>query len=446
MGPLADGVAQSADSRDADDLIDDDGLGETVGDGRDLREQMDAVRKSLRGLKAKGAGTPQHIIDGMEDHLEALEKEWKDSQPAAPIQVRIQRAEAKLSKAVRQLEDHKEEARKFEDFVDGRRSELNAKGDEIESRIFHHRGRLDDLMAEAGYCSDRIPAAVLSSANAARIVEAEMVKELCPGLLAAAELLKDGTPEKEQLVGLLSKTQSMQATLRLGASQRGSDGVESFTIAEGDSKDGDFMDDGGDDSDGRVVVQDQAGAEGGSNQDLADSRSASVGAGAPGGARGRWTTNADSKNWGQRAWKRDEPEGSLGGASAAAQPPSPPPPAAAAAATAGATQLQQAASPTDPAPGAAPADAADTAGRAMVGSTPEEVQALVLERQRNGDWEAAQALAAQQMAVEAEQRRLHRAQELAQRAHENGVQCDPAAMLQWSLQELEFWAKSSGLQ
>ncbi len=399
----------------------------------------------VRRLRARSSGASEEVVELAVRQRAEAESKWRAAKPPTRISVRLSRASASLDRAFRAKEEADEALADFDARTALQRGKLVDDLAKAKERIVLHQAKVDDLRAESGTISSHTPKLVLAACRAARVVGAGLGAQSVPRLQAALELLEcPGANGEEhqtacgELHLLLRDLQSFEHVCRKGYEEGQFDDAERYDIGDDDGDDSFGIDDGAD-----AMVDVHGGQLDDTPGDAPRSGSARL------GANGRDQPARWARHQGA-TWKKARTEEETGGvgtdnsnpgtahssadgprAGSSLGQPSPPPPSAEAAAAAA----------TPP-----PAhDGTDATGREMVGATPGELQALVQERQNNGDWEATQTLLAQQEAMAAEQRRRHRAPELADAARDNGIHLDPAAF-SWTLQDLESWAKENGMQ
>ncbi len=379
----------------------------------------------MRRLKAKNSGASDEVIELATRERAEAEDRWRSAKPPTRVSVRLARASASLDRAFRAKEAADEALAEFDARTAAQRSKLLGDQAKASERIALHQAKVDDLRAESGTISSHTPKPVLAACRAARVVGAGLGAQSVPRLQAALELLESSGADQEacgELHLLLRDLQSFEHVCREGYDEGDADDAERYDIGD---YDGDDL--GSEDcADAMADVQD--GQPANIPGDGRHGDSARPGAGDR-GQPARWARHQGG------TWKkaRVDEEDAGDGTSASSTGATPPPGAT------GAEATEATAAP------ALPQGGTEITGREAVGATPGELQALVQERRNNGDWEATQALLAQQEAMAAEQRRLHRAHELAEVARNNGIHLDPAAF-SWSLQDLESWARQNGMQ
>ncbi len=436
---------------DEEDEVDDEDAGEVDADGEEdpgkLREAYQGACALLKRLRAKKTRATDEIIALAARQRDDAERRWRASKPPPPVSLRLSRASSCLDRAFRAKEEAEAELAAFEATVVAQREKLQGKIASAKGRILHHQARVDDLRAEGGTISSHTPKPVLAACNAARVVGAGLAARCIPMLQAALEAAESAGPihdEQRAPFGdihlVLRDLHNFEQVCRRGYDEERDGAAENFNI--GDDDDGDF--DGEDDFDMSEVSSELR-----DGSPAAESR---PGHGTELEEAGRGRHSVGSR-WSQQrggGWKKaklgDEPvdEGANGGGLGVQPAPT---------GNSSSSGQQQAAQPPAAATTAVPATTAgsgSTGGaasdaRETRGATQDELQALVQERQANGDWEATQVQLAHQAAMEEVQKRLHRAKELAEAARGNGIYFDPAAF-QWPAEALEYYAKENGLQ
>ncbi len=436
---------------DDEDGLDVDYVGELDGEGEEdtdkLREAYHGACAFLKRLRAKNLGASEEIIAVATRQRDDAERRWRASKPPPPTSLRLARASSSLDRAFRAKEEAEAELAAFESRVEAQRMQLREKIDSAKSRIVHHQARVDDLRAECGTISSHTPKPVMAACRAARVVGAGLAAKSIPMLEAALEAAESAGPisdEQRATFGemhlVLRDLHSFEQVCRFGYHEEHDGAAEAFDI--GDEEDDAYY---AEDDCGMSGVSSGQG-DGGTDPRAEPGREGAAGETGKGqqGGGSRWSKQQSG------AWKKAQlgEASTVGGTSGDGLGAQPTP--AGSSSSSGlpqATQGAPTAAATLPtaAPGAADAGRADADARESRGATHGELQALVRERQANGDWEATQALYAQQAAMAEEQRRLHRAQELADLARNNGLHLDPAAR-QWPLAALEHWAKENGVQ
>ncbi len=441
-----------ADTYDDDEEgLDEECAGDVDGEGEEdtdkLREVYQGACALLKRLRAKKTGATDEIIALATRQRDDAERRWRASKPPPPVSLRLSRASSSLDRAFRAKEEAEAELAAFESRVEAQREQLREKIASARSRIAHHQARVDDLRAEGGTISSHTPKPVLAACRAARVVGAGLAAKSIPMLQAALEAAESAGPisdEQRATFGemhlVLRDLHNFEQVCRYGYDEERDGTAETFDI--GDDDDG--GDHAEDDFDMSEVSSDQR--DGGTDSQARPGHEAAAREAGKGqqGVSSRWSKQQSG------AWKKarmDEAptdDGTSGGGPSAQ---------AALTSSSSSSSQPQAAQGTSTAAAAGPAAAPGTSAtggagadaREIRGATQGELQALVQERRANGDWEATQVLLAQQAAMAEEQRRLHRAQELAELARNNGLYFDPAAY-QWPLAALEHWAKENGVQ
>ncbi len=379
----------------------------------------------MRRLKAKNSGASDEVIELATRQRAEAEDRWRSAKPPTRVSARLARASASLDRAFRAKEAAGEALAEFDARTAAQRNRLLGDQAKASERIALHQAKVDDLRAESGTVSSHTPKPVLAACRAARVVGAGLGAQAVPRLQAALETLECSGADQSacgELNLLLRDLQTFEYVCRKGYDEGDEGYAECYDIGDHDGEDLESEDG----ADAMADVQDGQSAsvpEGGRHGD-----SARHGAGER-EQPARWARHQGGTWKKARVGEEDARDGTGGSSSGAAPPPGTPGMEATAATAAHA--LSQ--------------SSTEVTGREAVGATPGELQALVQERQNSGDWEATRALLAQQEAMAAEQRRLHRAHELAEAARNNGIHLDPAAF-SWSLQDLESWAKENGMQ
>ncbi len=410
---------------DAEDEGDDGGGAvERCEDVNELRKAYLGACAFLRSLK-KGSGASGEVIELATRERDEAEERWRAAKPPTRVSVRLARASASLDKAFRAKEAADEALADFDARAAAQRSRLLEDQARARERIALHQAKVDDLRAESGAISGHTPKPVLAACRAARVVGAGLGAQSVPRLQAALETL-ECTGADQSVCGelnlLLNEMVSYEYICRKGYDEDDGGYTECFDI--GDHDGGDLVSEHGEDAMADVHDDQSASATGGERR----GNPARPGAGER-EQHTRWARQQGG-NWKKARLDEEDAGGDAGGSSSGTAPPPEAPGAGATAATAARAVSQT---------------GGEVTGREAVAATPGELQALVQERQNSGDWEATRTLLAQQEAMAAEQRRLHRAHELAEAARNNGIRLDPAAF-SWSLLDLESWAKENGMQ
>ncbi len=423
--------ADTFDDEEDNGYADQDDLGEDGDDAGTKHEDVNELHRTylracsfLRKLK-KGTEASSEVIDLATRERDEAEERWRAAKPPVRTSVRLARASASLDKAFRAKEAADEALADFDARTAAQRSKLLEDQARARERIALHQSKVDDLRAESGTVSAHTPKPVLAACRAARVVGAGLGAEAVPRLQAALESLESSGADQSacgELNLLLRDLQNYEYVCRKGYDEHDDGTAECYDIGDYDCDDLDSECDTNDMAD--VHDHQDDGPPGGESHE--------------GTARSGTGEREQPTRWARQnggTWKKsrlgDDATGGGAGGSSSGTPPTP-----------GAGGAGAAASPTAP---AASQNRAEISGREAVGATPGELQAMVQERQSSGDWAATQAFLAQQETMAAEQRRLHRALELAEAARCNGIHLDPAAS-SWSLLDLETWAKENGMQ
>ncbi len=397
--------------------------------------------RSLRQLKARGANTPEFVLDAVREQAEAAEAKWRAAKPSAPLDLRHTRAFAKLDKAVNILHRNQRELEEFEAEVLVKRGRLEKRAIEDKERVALHQRTLDNLRREMDGGTDGEDIITVSTDQSVSMAVAGL-GDVVPALQSILAILPADFQHRKLLEKAQADTEGVAAMLqnrRVPRPKR--EAPESFDLAELDEEGYEGYEDY-DDMDDEVP--------GAFGDEWADQAGPSAAQAQRSSGTTRWKQSGD-KSWGN-GQQRDGNDNSP-----STNPPAPAPCPAQPHPTTFPTHPQT--NPTAPlAPATAPPAA--TAHREQIGLDGNQKLALAANLIPE-DQAKAMALLASTTAMAEQQQQLHqqqqqlqqqqaqsRAHEAAvrdtvQRAKDKGIPVDQEWLLSLSTQDLGAWVYSN---